>query len=133
MTWPNFDLELWPWPQSIGMMVTNTLVLLYTKDDVTETNNKEVEKIQFLRYDVTKWRQNVKIFLDLESTHQDLSYEVKHDMVLYGSCDFKNWPWGKQISTRSETPEGQRRLAPKINQLSGSSYATFTPSLKSIW
>jgi hypothetical protein len=36
--------------------------------------NKEVVKIQFLRYDV-------KFFVDLESTHQDLSYEVLHDMV----------------------------------------------------
>ena len=95
--------------------------------------NKEVEKIQFLRYDVTKWRHNVKIFVDLESTHQDLSYEVQHDMVLYGTCDFKIWPWGEQISTRSETPEDHGWSAPKINQLSGSSYATFTPSLKLIW
>jgi hypothetical protein len=46
--------------------------------------NKKVEllvKIQFLRYDVTKWRHNVKILIDLESTHQGLSYEVLHDMV----------------------------------------------------
>jgi hypothetical protein len=35
--------------------------------------NKEVEKIQFLRYDVTKWRHNDNFFVDLESTHQDLS------------------------------------------------------------
>jgi hypothetical protein len=26
-------------------------------------------------------------------------------MVPYGTFDFKIWPWGKQISTRSETPE----------------------------
>ena len=95
--------------------------------------NKEVEKNQFLRYDVTKWRHNVKIFLDLESTHQDLSYEVLLDMVPYGTFDFKIWPWGKQISTRSETHEGQGGSAPKIKQLSGSSYATFTPSLELIW
>jgi hypothetical protein len=95
--------------------------------------NKEVEKIQFLRYDVTKWRHKVKIFVDLESTHQDLSYDVQHDMVPYGNFDFKIWPWGKQISTRSETHEGQGWSAPKINQLSGSSYPTFTPSLELIW
>jgi hypothetical protein len=32
MTWPDFDL--WPWPLSFGMMVTNTLILLYANDDV---------------------------------------------------------------------------------------------------
>jgi hypothetical protein len=34
MTWPNFDLDLWPWPLMFGMMVTNTLVLTYANDDV---------------------------------------------------------------------------------------------------
>jgi hypothetical protein len=46
--------------------------------------NKKVEflvKIQFLRYDVTKWRHNVKIFVDLGCTNQELSYEVLHGMV----------------------------------------------------
>jgi hypothetical protein len=95
--------------------------------------NKEVEKIQFLRYDVTKWRHNVKFFVDLKSTHQDLWNDVQHDMVPYGAFDFKIWPWGKQISTRSETHEGQGRSAPKTIQASGSSYATFTPSLELIW
>jgi hypothetical protein len=95
--------------------------------------NKEVVNIQFLRYDVTKWRHNINFFVDLESTYQDLSYEVLHDMVPYGIFDFKIWPWGKQISTRCDTHEGQGRSAPKINQLSGSSYATFTPSLELIW
>jgi hypothetical protein len=94
---------------------------------------KEVEKIQFLRYDVTKWRHNIKIFVDLESPYQVLSYEVLHDMVPYGTFDFKIWPSGKQISTRSETHEGHGWSAPKINQLRGSSYATFTPSLELIW
>jgi hypothetical protein len=77
--------------------------------------------------------RNVKIFVDLESTHQDLSYDVPHDIVLYGAFDFKIWPWGEQISTRSEAHEGESRSAPKTNQLSGSSYATFTPILKLIW
>jgi hypothetical protein len=45
-----FDLD----PLSFGMVVTNTLIVLNTNDDVPETKNKEVEKIQFLRYDVTK-------------------------------------------------------------------------------
>jgi hypothetical protein len=62
---------------------------------------KEVVKIQFLRYDVTKWRHNVNFFVDLKSTHQDLSYDVLHNMVPYGTFDFKIWPLGKQISTRS--------------------------------
>jgi hypothetical protein len=93
----------------------------------------KVVKIQFLRYDVTKWRHNVEIFVDLERTDQDLSYEVQHDMVRYGTFDFKIWPWGKQISTRSETHEVQGRRAPKINQVSGRPYATFTPSLELIW
>jgi hypothetical protein len=50
---------------------------------------KKVVKIQFLRYDVTKWYHNVKIVVNLESTHQDLSDEVPHDMVPYGTFDFK--------------------------------------------
>jgi hypothetical protein len=94
---------------------------------------KEIEKILFLRYDVTKWRHNVTLFVDLESTHQDLSYEVRQDMVQYGTFEFKVWHEGKQSLTRSETHEGQGWLAPNINQLSGSSYATFTPSLELIW
>jgi hypothetical protein len=72
-------------------------------------------------------------FVDLESTHQDLSYEVLHDMVPYGTFNFKIWPRGKQISTRSETHEGHGQLTAKTNQLSGSSYATFTPSFELIW
>jgi hypothetical protein len=92
--------------------------------------NKEVVKIQFLRYDVTNWRHNVKIFVDLESTHQDLFI---WGTIRYGTFDFKIRPWGKQISTRSETHEGQGWSAPKINQLSGSWYSTFTPSLELIW
>jgi hypothetical protein len=32
MTWPNFDLDLWP--LSLGMMVSNTLIFLYANDDV---------------------------------------------------------------------------------------------------
>ena len=62
-------------------MVTNTMILLYTNDDVPYMKNKEVEKIQFLCYDVTKWRHNVKILTDLESAHQGLSFEVLHDIV----------------------------------------------------
>jgi hypothetical protein len=79
--------------------------------------NKEVVKIQFFRYDITKWRHNVKSFVDLESTHHVLSYEVLHDMVPYGTFDFKIWPWGKVISTHSETHEGQGRSPQKFNSL----------------
>jgi hypothetical protein len=75
MTWPNFDLDLWSWPLSFGMMVTNPLLHLYANNNVPEMENKKVEffvKILFLRYDVTKWRHIVKILIDLESTHQGL-------------------------------------------------------------
>ena len=51
-------------------------------------------KIQFLRYDVTKWRHNVKLLVDLESTHQELSYDILHDIVPHGTFNFKIWPWG---------------------------------------
>jgi hypothetical protein len=66
-------------------MVTNPLLHLYANSNVPEMENKKVEflgKIQLLQNDVTKWRHNVKIFVDLESTHQGLSYEVLHEMVL---------------------------------------------------
>jgi hypothetical protein len=65
-------------------MVTNPLLHLYANNNVPEKENKKVDylvKIQFLRYDVTKWRHNVKILIDLESTYQGLLYEVLYDMV----------------------------------------------------
>jgi hypothetical protein len=95
----------------------------------------KTKKVQFLgknkifRYDVTKWCHNVKILLDLESTHQGLSYEVLSDMVSLIS----SWPWGKQFSTRSEKHEGQGWSTLKTNQLIGRPYATFTPSMELIW
>jgi hypothetical protein len=47
-----------------------------------KTKNVEfLGKFQFSNSDVTKWRHNVKIFVDLESTHQGLSFEVLHNMV----------------------------------------------------
>jgi hypothetical protein len=95
--------------------------------------NKEVVKIQFLRHDGTKWRHKVKFFVDLKGTHQGLSYDVLHNMVPYGIFDLKIWPWGKQISTRSETHEGDGWSAPEIIQLSGSSHATFRQCLQLIW
>jgi hypothetical protein len=61
--------------------------------------NKKVQffgEIKFLRYDITKGRHNVKFLLDLESTHQRLSYEILHDMVLsiskfdLGVCHFQS-------------------------------------------
>jgi hypothetical protein len=54
-------------------------------------------------------------FVDLKSTHQDLLYGVLHNMVPYGTFDFKIWPWGKQISTCSETHERQRRSHQKLS------------------
>jgi hypothetical protein len=61
----------------------------------------KVVKIQFLRFYVTKWRHNVNCFVDLESTHQGLSYEVLHNVVPYGTFDLKIWPFGKQSFTHS--------------------------------
>jgi hypothetical protein len=54
------------------MMFTYLLIHLYAYNNVPEMENKKVEflvKIQFLRYDVTKWRHNVKIFVDLGSAN----------------------------------------------------------------
>jgi uncharacterized coiled-coil DUF342 family protein len=66
------------------MMVTNILIHLYANNNVSQMKNKKVEffvKIQFLRYEVTKWRHKVKIFVDLGNTNQELSYEVLRGMV----------------------------------------------------
>jgi hypothetical protein len=60
-------------------MVTKTLILLYANDYVPYMKNKEVVKIQVLCH----------FFVDLKSTHQDISYDVLHDMVLYDTYDFK--------------------------------------------
>jgi hypothetical protein len=82
--WLDPILTFDPDPLSFGMMVINFLIHLYANINVPEMENKKVEflvKIQFLRYDVTKWRHNVKLFVDLESTNQELSYEVLHGMV----------------------------------------------------
>jgi hypothetical protein len=129
-TCTNVDLDIWPWPLSFSMIVTNlqmqTVMFLRRK-------TKKLKKNQFLRYDVTKRRHNVKKIVDLESTHQDLSNEVLHDMVLYGTFDFKIWSSGMQISTCCKTHEGQGRSAPNANQLSSSSFTTLTPSLELIW
>jgi hypothetical protein len=87
-------------------------------------------KIIFLRCDVTKWRHNVKLAVDFESTNQGLLYEVIHGMVPMIS---KFWPCCKQILTSCETYEGQGWSAQKNNQQSGRPYATLTPCLELIW
>jgi hypothetical protein len=51
-------------------------------------------EIQFLRYDVTKWRHNIKIIVDLEIAYQGLSYEVLNDMISYDTVDLKNLTLG---------------------------------------
>jgi hypothetical protein len=87
MTWPNFDLDLWPWPISFGMIITNPRHIcthICWRQYSIDEKQKKFEflcKIKFLRYDITKWRHNVKILLDLERTHQALSYEVQYDTV----------------------------------------------------
>jgi hypothetical protein len=123
-----FDLD----PYHLVWWLLTPQILLYANDDVPLMENKNLYfggKIQFLRYEVTKWRHNVKILTDLESTHQGFSWGTTR----YGTVDFKIWPWGKQILTRSETHEGQGWSVQKTNQLSGSPYATFKPSLELIW
>jgi hypothetical protein len=136
ITWPNFYLDLWPWPLLFSVMITSSryLYMITMIIFLWKKGNRDFGKEnQFLRYDVTKWPHNVKLFVDLESTYQGLSYEVQHHVVPYGTFDFKIWPWGKQISTRSETHEGQGWSAPKTNQLSTRPFATCTPSLELIW
>jgi hypothetical protein len=106
MTLLNFDV--WPLPLSFSMIVIN----------------KKVEflgKIHFLHYDVTKWRHNVKLLVDLESPHQGLSYDWLYvpfknlsfiwrrhhcrwrafiwSTTRYSSFDFKIWPRGTPFST----------------------------------
>jgi hypothetical protein len=51
----------------------------------------------------------------------------------YGNIFLKIWFWGKQISTRSESHEGQSWSTPKIKQLGGRPFGTITPSLELIW
>jgi hypothetical protein len=69
-----------------------------------------LRKIQFLCYDVTTWRHNVKCLLVLHFIHEALSYKVQHDMVLYGTFDFKVWLWSEQFLTRSETRKRSRLI-----------------------
>jgi hypothetical protein len=62
------------------------------------------------------------MFVDLESTHQGLSFEVLHYMVLSiskfrGVSNFR--PAARPIKVKADQPQ-------KINQLSGRPYATFT-------
>jgi hypothetical protein len=73
LTFDPFHLEWW-------LLAPRYLYLL------TMINQKIIYfgEIQFLRH-------NVKILVDLESTHQGLSYGVMHDMVPYGIFD----SWGK--------------------------------------
>jgi hypothetical protein len=111
MTWPNFDLDLWPWPLSFGMMFTSPQTFICADDDDPEKENKKVEffgKIQFLCYFVTKWRHNVKSLVDLKSTPQGLSYEVLHDNTRYGTVYLKILPRFSRISFLSETHEGEK-------------------------
>jgi hypothetical protein len=79
-----------------------------------------------LRFNVTKWLDNVKLIVDLKSTHQGLSYEVLHNIVLsilkYDLGVHHFWPGANH--------EGQGLSALKTNQLSDRPYATFTPRLK---
>jgi hypothetical protein len=65
-------------------------------------------KSKFLRYDVTKWRHNVKILIDLESTHQVLSYEVLLDMVpslsKFDLVVSNFWPAVRPMKVKADRP-----------------------------
>jgi hypothetical protein len=52
------------------------------------------------RHCVIKWRHNIKILTDLESTYQVFSI---WGTTRYGSIDLKIWPWGTQFSTLALT------------------------------
>jgi hypothetical protein len=74
--------------------------------------NKNVEffgENSVLRYDVTKWRHNINILINLESTHQGLSYEVLHDMILWiPKFDFKVrkfWPAARPMKVKTIRPQ----------------------------
>jgi hypothetical protein len=56
MTWPNFDLDIWPWPLSFGMIVTNLLIELYANDNFPEM---EIKKVDFL------WKFNFHVMTSL--------------------------------------------------------------------
>jgi hypothetical protein len=118
----------WPWSWSFDMMVTRPLILIYANDDDPLMKKRSWifwGKFKFFFF----WRHNVKILLDLESTHQKLAYEVLLDMVPpISKCDFgvsHFQPAARTLNVKVDRPQ--------INQLSSSSFATFTPSLELIW
>jgi hypothetical protein len=102
ITWPNFDLDLWTWPLSFGMMVTDLLIHLYAMNNVPEMENKKVDFFG-------EWRHNVIFLVDLESTNQVLSYEVLHGMVpSIQNFDLgvsKVWPLARPMKVKSHRPQ----------------------------
>jgi hypothetical protein len=131
MTWPNLDL--WPWPLSFGMMITNPQVHIYANDDDPSMENKKVWIFMYNSV-FTLWRLNDVI----TSTFFLLIWKalIKGFHIWYGTVcyrRFQNLNWDKQFSTCSKNHEGHGRSAPKINPLSGRPYATLTTSLELIW
>jgi hypothetical protein len=85
-------------------------------------------KFLFLRYDVLI----TSVFVHRESTHQ--GFHMRYDTIWYrmvlsiskfdlGVSNFR--PAARTMKAKADQP-------PKINQLSGGPYATFTPSLELI-
>jgi hypothetical protein len=66
------------------MMITNPHILIYAYDDNPSMEKKEFEflqKIQFLRYDVTKWSPNVKMFLIWKALIK--GFHMRYNMIWY--------------------------------------------------
>jgi hypothetical protein len=96
MTWPNFDLE--PYHLVWWLLTPRYLLMMM----FLRWKTKMLNWGGFSFYVMTSpifWfgKYSLRAF--------------KWGTTQYGSVDFKIWPWGKQISTRSETHEGQCRSA----------------------
>jgi hypothetical protein len=83
MTLSNFDYDLdynhlvW-WFLSTRYSYMLTMMILRWKTKKLEF----LGKVKILRFDITNWCHNIKLVVYLKNTHQGLSYEVLHDMVL---------------------------------------------------
>ena len=71
------------------MMITNTLIFLHANNELLRRKTKKLKIFSF--YVMTSLNDVIssKFFVDLESAYQNLSYEVLHDMVQYGTFDLK--------------------------------------------
>jgi hypothetical protein len=74
------------------------------------TGALHILKNHFTSYCAIKWLHSVKILIDLESTHQVLSYDVQYDT----SFNMKIWPQGTQFFTSALTMKVTADRLPKI-------------------